>query len=225
MGHNKKKYIWQKSKWPNLTWDSEKLLQSLGEARRYQGTILAKADEIGLEAFSDLVVEEVFSTSAIEGETLDKPTIRSSVARRLGLPTAGLPEETRPIDGLVEILMDATTNYSTSLTFKRLHGWHAALFPTGYSGIQKIVVANWRKGKEAMQVVSGRLGEEKVHYEAPPSDQVSREMKSFLAWYNNPPLNLDGLIRAGIVHFLFDLFDMQFICIAQQEKTISFFFG
>jgi Fic family protein len=198
-----KQYIWQRSSWPDLTWNSEMLLPVLGEARKYQGTILAKADEIGLEAFSDLVVEEVFSTSAIEGETFDKSDIRSSVAKRLGLPTAGLPETKRPIDGLVEILMDATINHSKPFPLKRLHGWHAAIFPTGYSGIQKIRVAQWRKGKEAMRVISGRMGQEKIHYEAPPANQVAQEVQNFLTWYKNPPSNLDGLIRAGIVHFWF----------------------
>lgn len=196
-------YLWQHKTWPELKWNSDDLLESLGQARKAQGKVLAQAEYIGLETQASLVVEEAFTTSAIEGEKLDRNTIRSSVARRLGLPTAGLPAEERGVDGLVEVLLDATTRYKEPLTSKRLYGWHAALFPTGYSGIHKIRVGDWRKGQEPMQVVSGPIGREKVHYEAPPSAQVSEEMKQFLLWWKSPPPHLDGLIRAGVAHLWF----------------------
>lgn len=197
------KYIWKKKDWPNFIWNSEVLLLNLGQARKAQGKILAQADIIGLEAHADLIVEEAFATSSIEGEQLDRKTIRSSVARRLGLPTAGLPSTERHIDGLVEMLLDVTTNYQTPLTVERLHGWHAGLFPTGHSGIHKIQVGKWRTGKEPMRVISGAIGHEKIHYEAPPSSLVSDEIKTFLKWWNQSSPKMDGLIRAGIAHFWF----------------------
>lgn len=196
-------YLWQQKTWPELKWRSDDLLETLGQARKAQGKVIAQAEYIGLETQASLVVEEAFTTSAIEGEKLDRNTIRTSVARRLGLPTAGLPLEERRVEGLVEMLLDATTNYKEPLTAKRLHGWHAALFPTGYSGIHKIQVGDWRKGSEPMQVVSGPLGQEKVHYEAPLSEKVSEEMKAFLSWWKAPPPNLDRLIRAGVAHLWF----------------------
>ena len=197
------KYIWQDRNWPHLTWDSSSLLHLLGQARKIQGRILASANMIGLDAHADLLVEEAFATSAIEGESFDKLTIRSSVAKRLGLPNAGLPAEKRQIDGLVEMLIDATSNFSAPLSAKRLHGWHAGIFPTGYSGINKIQVAKWRSGPEPMRVISGRANKEVIHFEAPPSEKVANEIKSFLSWWKNPPENLDGLIRAGVAHFWF----------------------
>lgn len=197
------KYVWQQQDWPNLRCRSDDLLELLGQARKAQGQIISQADFIGLEAQAKILVEEAFTTSAIEGEKLDRNSIRSSVARRLGLPTAGLSPTQRNIDGLVEMLMDATTRHSESLTNKRLFGWHNALFPTGYSGLRNIVVADWRKRDEPMQVVSGPIGREKIHFEAVPAKTVSSEMKRLLKWWNQPPEGLEGLIRAGLAHFWF----------------------
>jgi len=171
--------------------------------RQAQGRILVQAGLVGLEEHAEMIVEEAFSTAAIEGENIDRNLIRSSVAKRLGLPTAGLPPEGRHVDGLVELLMDATQNHREPLTTNRLHGWQAALFPTGFSGIQKIQVGRWRKGEDPMQVISGPPGREKIHFLAPPSSQVPTEMKVFLRWWQHPPKNLDGLLRAGIAHFWF----------------------
>ena len=196
-------YIWQTKDWPQFYYDTEQVLRPLSEARKAQGKIIGKADFIGLQSQSNIIVEEAFTTSAIEGEKFNKSDIRSSVARRLGLPTAGLPALQRRVDGLVEALLDATTNYSESLTKKRLFAWHAGLFPTGYSGIQKINVGQWRKGDEPMQVISGNFGKEKVHYEAPPSNKIENEMKSFLNWWKTSENKIDGILRAGIAHFWF----------------------
>ena len=200
MGH---RYIWQHSNWPQFSWDSDLLLTHLGQARKAQGQIIAKTEFIGLEDHANLLIEEAFATSAIEGENLDRNTIRSSVAKRLGLPTAGLPAEQRQVDGLVQMLLDATMSHQKELTVERLHSWHAALFPTGYSGMHKIEVGRWRTGDQPMQVVSGPIGKERVHYQAPPATAIAKEMECFLLWWKNPPRLLVGLIRAGIAHFWF----------------------
>lgn len=198
-----KKYIWQKKEWPKLKWKSEKLIHELGLARKAQGQIIAQADFIGLETQADLIVEEALTTSTIEGEKLNKKNVRSSVAKRLGLPTAGLPESERPIDALVQMLLDATQNSGKALTQKRLFGWHAGLFPMGYSGIHPINVAKWRVGSEPMRVVSQSGDKEIIHYEAPPSEKVAAEMKQFLKWWEESKDDMDGLIRAGLAHFWF----------------------
>jgi len=197
------KYVWQKSDWPNFTWDSDQLIEDLGYARKLQGQILAQANLIGLKDQAGLLVDEAMMTSAIEGEKLNKDSVRSSVARRLGLSTAGLPAQQRHIDGLVAMLVDATANYALPLKEDRLFGWQAALFPTGYSDLRKIAVGSWRKGQEPMQVVSGSFGREKVHFEAPPSAKVAKEMRAFFDWWNGPSKKMDGILRAGIAHFWF----------------------
>lgn len=196
-------YIWQTNSWPRFNWDSERLLRPLGVARKAQGKILGLADFFELELQADVLTEEALTTAAIEGERLNRETVRSSVARRLGLPTAGLPATERHIEGLVEMLMDATRNHADALTDKRLKGWQAALFPTGYSGITKIVTGDWRSGKQPMKVVSGPLGKETVHYEAPPAKNVEGMINDFLEWFQTPQGKLDGLVRAAIAHFWF----------------------
>jgi len=198
------KYIWQKKNWPRFSWNSDELLLPLGLARRQQGYLQADADNMGLKDQATLLTEETIKTAAIEGEKLNLEAVRSSVARRLGLATAGLSPIERHSDGLVEVLIDATTKHSMSLTSKRIKGWHAALFPTGYSGMAKITVADWRNGYDPMQVVSGRIGKERVHYEAPPSKQIDAEMRLFFKWWKNTSCeNMDGLLRAAIAHFWF----------------------
>jgi Fic family protein len=197
-----KLYIWQQKSWPEFTWDDSKIIEILGQARKIQGKILAHAGSIGLETQAEILISDVKETSSIEGEKLDPSSIRSSVARRLGLSVAGLPSEQRNIEGLVEMLMDATVNFNRPLTATRLKGWQAGLFPTGHSSIHKIIVGDWRKSKEPMQVVSGKIGKEKVHYEAPPSKNVLLEMENFLDWFNKKN-KIDGLIRAAIAHFWF----------------------
>jgi Fic family protein len=177
------------------------LLRPLGKARQAQGELLAKADYFELGRQAEVLTEEAFTTAAIEGELLNRDSIRSSVARRLGLPTAGLPAAERRVDGLVEMLIDATRNHAEPLTASRLKGWHAALFPTGYSGMNKIVVGDWRRGGEPMEVVSGPMGKEKVHYAAPPASAVDGEMERYLDWFHADRNNEDGLIRSAVAHF------------------------
>lgn len=197
------RYIWQKKSWPNFFWDDSLIIKNLAEARKMQGYILAQAKSLQLKDQAEILVEETMATSAIEGENLDRNGIRSSVARRLGLPIAGLPEPKRHVDGMVEILFDATAVHRLPLKNEKLFQWQAALFPTGYSGIDKISVGRWRDGSEPMRVISGKFGKTKIHYEAPPSDKVSREMKEFLKWWNGESTSLDGLIRAAVAHFWF----------------------
>jgi len=150
------------------------------------------------------LTEQALDTSAIEGEHLNRDSVRSSIANRLGLKQAGISKPPdRYIEGLLDMLLDATENYDKALTLERLYGWHAALFPTGYSGIRKITVASLRQAGP-MQIVSGRPGKTKVHYEAPPSEIVNHEMKLFLQWFNTEN-NMDGLVRAGMAHLWFEL--------------------
>lgn len=197
-----KTYLWQQKSWPKFFWDDSKILTHLSLACRVQGKILAQAAEIGLETQAQILIDEAQTTSLIEGEKLDLESLRSSVARRLGLSMLGLPVQQRNIEGLVEMLFDATQNHTKPMTKKRLKGWQAGLFPTGYSGIQKIVVGNWRNSEEPMQVVSGKIGRETVHFEAPPAKQVAREMEIFIDWFNSKN-QMNGLIRAAISHLHF----------------------
>lgn len=199
------KYIWQNKDWPRFTWDSNRLLPVVSRARQAQGTILAKVKSLGLgltnEAQAEILIEETVQTSAIEGEILNRDSVRSSVIRQLGLDQAALPRTERHIDGLVEILLDATGHYETPLTDERLKGWHAALFPTGFSGLTKIHAGAWRS--EGVQVISGPIGRERVHFEAPSADQVKAEMTRFIRWWEKGSRNTDGFLRAGIAHFWF----------------------
>ena len=199
-------YIWQVNSWPRMSWKKESLLPFLKQARRAQGDLLGRVKRLGLElgeeAQADILTEEAIQTSAIEGERLNRQAVRSSVARHLGLPAAGLGPATRSIDGLIEVLLDATQNYQESLGAERLKGWHAALFPTGHSGFHKIRVGKWR-GKEPMRVVSGPIGREKIHFEAPPGEKVEEEMRQFLSWWESDSQEIDGLLRAGLAHFYF----------------------
>ena len=201
------KYIWQDKNWPQLRWDSEPLLPLISTARLDQGRLLTKAARLGFklsrEARADILTEEAVKTSAIEGERLNRESVRSSVARHLGLPMAGLAPTNRSVDGLVELLLDATQNYVRPLTAARLRRWQAALFPTGYSGLMKIHAGRWRGQEHPMQVVSGAVGREKIHYEAPPGERVEKEMSRFLSWWKTSRGREEGLLRSGLAHFYF----------------------
>lgn len=201
-------WIWQHVEWPNFRWDDSAVLPVLAQARLQQGRLLGYGKlldmNLSLEARAQILVEEGVGTSAIEGEMLDLDSVRSSVARQLGLATAGLPAPPRKIDGLIELLLDATTGYDRPLTLERLYGWQAALFPTGYSGLHPIHTGQLR-GDDPLRVVSGPVGREKVHFEAPPRDTLEERVDAFLRWFNaanNNPVE-DGLIRAGIAHLWF----------------------
>ena len=201
------KYIWQATQWPKLTWQSEVLLPAISKARFAQGKLLAKVTSLGFkhsqEACANILIEEVIKTSAIEGEKLNRDSVRSSVARHLGLPSAGLPPVNRAVDGLVEVLLEATQKYDKPLTASRLKRWQAGLFPTGWSGLSKIHVGKWRPLKMPMRVVSGPFGREKTHYEAPPGEKVEKEIKDFLNWWKASLGKEDGLLRSGLAHFYF----------------------
>lgn len=195
-------WIWQQADWPHFRWDAGRLSSALARARLAQGKAIGAscvlAEELTQEAMATILVEEGVTTSAIEGEPLELDTVRSSVARHLGLPTAGLPTPPRAVDGLIDVLLDATQHHDLRLTTDRLKGWQAALFPTGYSGLQPIRAGELR-GEQPMQVVSGRIGREKVHFVAPPREGLEAELARFLEWFNSPP-DGDGLIRAGLAH-------------------------
>jgi Fic family protein len=199
-------YVWQLPDWPQLTWNAEAILTSLGLCRQLQGRLLHAVGSLGFgledQVQAAFFTEEILKTSAIEGESLDVRSVRSSVARKLGLPAAGLPVDRR-IDNLMAILLDATQNHAEPLTPERLWGWQASLFPSGYSGLHKIQVGSWRQSPEAMQVVSGPLGKEIIHYEAPPADRIDSEMDHFLQWWEDSRGAVEGVVRAAIAHFLF----------------------
>ena len=200
------KYIWQSDFWPKLKWNSNVLLSLLGRVRLLQGSLFGRVKRLGFqlgeEAQADILTEEAIKTAAIEGEHLNPQMVRSSVARHLGLREAGLISASRAIDGLVEVILDATQKYDKLLSTDRLKGWHAALFPSGYSGLHKIRVRQWR-GKEPMKVVSGPIGKEKIHFEAPPGEKVEAEMREFLRWWESSRKDTDGILRAGLAHLYF----------------------
>ncbi len=202
-----KQWIWQYPDWPTFTWNADELINLLSQARMQQGKLLASITNMGLEltneARGDILTEEAIKTCAIEGEKLDRESVRSSVARHLGLSTFGLPEPSRAIDGLIEVLLDATHQHMKPLTKERIQSWQAALFPTGYSGLYRIQTGNWRTSEEPMQVVSGAMGREVVHFEAVPAPAVDEEMSKFLLWWKISRDHLDGILRAGIAHFYF----------------------
>ena len=215
-------YIWQHPTWPALTFDAAALAQDLSNARLEQGKLLGLLDAIGLDAGQEVArelwVQEAMATAAIEGEKLDLEAVRSSVAYRLGL--ADLPTVDRHVDGLVQVMLDATQQYQVPLTQERLCLWQAALFPGGSANLRRIAVGRYRDHADAMQIVSGRLGKEVVHYVAPPSAQVPREMTQFLAWFALPrhkssapsaqvkssgaTTGLHGLARAALAHLWFE---------------------
>lgn len=200
-------YIWEHENWPELTWDTGHLATLLGEASREQGRLVGRMQDLGFdlrrEAQLNTLTEDVVRSSEIEGEKLDRNQVRSSIARRLGMDVGGLVPADRDVEGVVEMMLDATTNYAQPLTSDRLFDWHAALFPTARSGLRKITVGNWRDDRGGpMQVVSGPIGRQKVHYEAPPAARVTEDMDRFLSWFEAPG-NIDPLLIAGLSHLWF----------------------
>ena len=200
-------YIHELENWPNFSWRDDQLAALLADVRYRQGRLLGRMEGIGFQLQTEAVLhsltEEVMKSSEIEGEILDKDQVRSSIARRLGLDIAGLVPADRDVEGVVEMMLDATQRFSEKLTADRLFSWHAALFPTGRSGLAKIVTGAWRDGARGpMQVVSGPIGRERVHYEAPPADKVDREMRAFLRWFNAKQV-MDPVLKAGVAHLWF----------------------
>lgn len=200
-------YIWSRKGWPTFIWNNDALAGLLARVSREQGRLLGKMEGLGFdlrdEAHLQTLTEEVVKSSEIEGETLAREQVRSSIARQLGMDVGGLVPADRNIDGIVEMMLDATGNYATSLTEGRLFGWHTALFPTGRSGMHKILVGQWRDDSGGpMQVVSGPMGRQKVYYEAPPAGRLPDDMARFLAWFEAPG-DVDPLVIAGLAHLHF----------------------
>jgi Fic family protein len=200
-------FIYQNPDWPHLVWDAAALSTLLGAVRFHEGLLLGRMQALGFELCSEAVLRtvstDVITTSAIEGESLDPRQVRSSVARRLGMDAGGHITIGKDVDGIVELMMDATGNYQEPLSAERLCNWHSALFPAGRSGIRPITVGAWRRDEKGpMQVLSGPMGKEKVHYQAPPAHLLDQEMTKFLEWINRED-GTDGIIRAGLAHFFF----------------------
>lgn len=200
-------WVHEHQNWPNFTWDVGSLVSKLADIRHRQGRLLGRMEGLGFElkceASLSTLTNDVVKSSAIEGENLNPEEVRSSIARRLGIDIAGLIPASRDVEGIVEMMLDATQQFSKPLTKDRLFDWHAALFPTGRSGTHKITVGGWRTiDAGPMQVVSGPIGKEKVHFEAPDADRLEKEMHAFLKWFDNND-DIDPVIKAGIAHLWF----------------------
>jgi len=200
-------YIHELKEWPRFEWSQERLAARSAAVRHRQGRLLGRMEGLGFalraEANLNSLTEDVVKSSEIEGEILDRDQVRSSIARQLGMDIGALAPIDRRVDGVVEMMLDATANYDAPLTAERLFGWHAALFPTGRSGITKITVGAWRDDRTGpMQVVSGPPGRERVHFQAPPAARLDNEMRAFLAWFNGGNA-IDPVLRAGVAHLWF----------------------
>lgn len=201
-------YIYQHADWPGFVWDEAKLTGLLAEVSHKQGRLIGRMERLGFSLQSEAsllnMTSEILKSHEIEGEILDSDQVRSSIARRFGMNIAGLVPSDRSIDGVVEAMIDATQDFESPLTKSRLFGWHAALFPTGHSGMHRIVVGAWRDNHpdDPMQVVSGAMGKEKVHLQAPPANQLSREMTKFFKWFNTTTM-MQPIIKAGVAHLWF----------------------
>lgn len=200
-------YVWQQATWPKWTYDLEALTNVLAHARQRQGMVIGKAQAVGLASdylacvINQIWINEVMGTAAIEGQQLNLDWVRSSVMRKLGMVNSS--QSSRSVDGLVDVMFDATLLFDQELSADRLCRWQSALFPGGTSGIQRIEVGKFRTFPEPMQIVGGKMGEEKVYYQAPDSSRVPQEMEQFINWFNHPN-NLDGIIRAAIAHVWFE---------------------
>jgi Fic family protein len=197
-------YIHEQENWPKFTWNTELITKILGSVRHRQGKIIGQMQSLGFRIQEETILKaltlDVIKSSEIEGELLNQEQVRSSIARRLGIEIAGTLKIERDVEGIVEMMLDATQRFAAPLTAERLFDWHAALFPTGRSGIYKIKTANWRDA--VMQVTSGPMGKEKIHFEAPAASKVPTEMTVFLEWIEEEQ-NLDPVLKAGIAHLWF----------------------
>lgn len=201
-------YLHQRRNWTDFTWDEEKVFPKLSEVRFKQGQILGAMSQIGFdlqnEAMLQTLTSDVLKSSEIEGELLDSDEVRSSIARRLGLKIEHSVPSDRNVDGVVEMLVEASQNYEAVLTRERLFEWHTMLFPSGRSGATKIVVGNWRNNPkdDPMRVISGAIGREVIHFVAPDSERIDAEIQIFLSWFNQP-VDIDPLLKSAIAHFWF----------------------
>lgn len=200
-------YIHELKDWPKFRWSEQELAAQLVHVRHRQGRLIGRMEGLGFqlkaEAVLQTLTEEILKSSEIEGETLDKEQVRSSLARRLGMDIGALMPADRDVEGVVGMMLDATQNYAETLTIERLFDWHAALFPTGGSGMSRIVVGAWRNDATGpMQVVSGPIGRERIHYQAPAAKKLKREMAAFLKWFNGPT-TIDPVLKAGLAHLWF----------------------
>jgi Fic family protein len=200
-------YIYQLRNWPHFEWDQETVSLLLASVRHRQGRLLGRMDGLGFnlqtEASLEMLTFDVLKSSEIEGEILNPGQVRSSIARRLGLDIAGLVPSDRSVEGVVDMMLDATQLYDHPLTADRLFGWHATMFPSGYGGMHKIAVGYWRdNANDPMQVVSGPVNREIVHFQAPDSDKLDAEMDRFLDWFNTSA-NIDPVLKAAVAHLWF----------------------
>src|SRR5271154_2814755 len=198
-------YIHQRENWPRFHWNQDGLANQLAAVRHRQGRLIGRMEALGFrlreEAVLDTLTQDVLKSSEIEGEILDIDQVRSSLARRLGLDIGALTPADRHVDGVVEMMLDATQKYQDPLTEERLFGWHAALFPTGRSGMRRIKIGDWRDDSSGpMQVVSGPIGKERVHFEAPAAARLDGEMEAFLKWFN-ANTGTDLVLKAALAHF------------------------
>lgn len=202
------KYIHQLKDWPHLHWKQDQLSPILSRVRHKQGKLTGRMEALGFKLRNEAALQtltlDVLKSSEIEGEVLNPDQVRSSIARRLGMDIAGLVPADRHVEGIVEMMLDGTQHYNQELTAERLFSWHAAMFPTGRSGMQKIKVGGWRDNpkEDPMQVVSGPMGRERVHYEAPEAEVLEREMGLFLDWFNKAS-DQDPVLKAGVAHLWF----------------------
>jgi len=198
------KYIYQNTNWPNFTWNEQELQVILGKVRHLQGKLFGQMSALGFsikaEALLSTLTIDVLKSSEIEGEKLNYDQVRSSIAKRLGFDYNDTIYPSRDVEGVVEMMLDATQKYNEALDEERLFNWHAALFPTGRSGMYKIETGCYRTGE--MQIVSGPMGKEKVHFHAPPPEDMKKEMDTFLNWFNND-MKLDLVVKSAIAHFWF----------------------
>jgi Fic family protein len=200
-------YIHERAGWPGFRWDHKRIAARLVDVRHRQGRLIGHMEGLGFqlraEAVLNTLTEDVLKSSEIEGENLDREQVRSSIARRLGLDIGGLTPADRHVEGVVEMMLDATQGYDRPLTARRLFAWHASLFPAGHSGMSKIRVGAWRDdAKGPMQVVSGPIGKERVHYEAPAAERLRDEMKKFLDWFEKDN-STDLVLKSGVAHLWF----------------------
>ena len=201
-------FVWERPEWPAWSFDGARLAAPLASVRHAQGRLLGRMESLGFklrdEAWLQTLTQDVIKTSEIEGDRLDTDQVRSSIARRLGMDIGALAPVDRHVEGIVEVMLDATQHCTKPLTVKRLFGWHGALFPTGRSGLSKIRVGKWRDDASGpMQVISGPIGRETVHFTAPPADRLSDEIKEFLTWFEQVEHGLDGVIKTGLAHIWF----------------------